>query len=46
VSRSGLLETYFTAFPDSMVNEDLAPSLSHIPLVTVAGDVVPAGCDY
>jgi hypothetical protein len=42
VSGSGLLETYFTAFPDSVVNGDLAPSLSHIALVTVTGDVVPA----
>jgi hypothetical protein len=42
VSGSGLLETYFTAFPDSVVSEDLAPSLSPIALMTVTGDVVPA----
>jgi hypothetical protein len=42
VSGSGLLETYFTAFPDSVVNDDLAPTQSPIALVVVTGDVVPA----
>jgi hypothetical protein len=42
VSGSGLLETYFTAFPDSVVNEDLAPTQSPIALVVVTGDEVPA----
>jgi hypothetical protein len=42
VSGFGLLETYFTAFPDYMVNEDLTPSQSPIALVVVTGNVVPA----
>jgi hypothetical protein len=36
------METYFTAFPDSVVNDDLAPTQSPIALVVVSGDFVPA----
>jgi hypothetical protein len=36
------LEKYFTAFPDFLVNEDLAPSPSPIALAVVTGNVVPA----
>ncbi|KAK1644768.1 hypothetical protein QYE76_062573 [Lolium multiflorum] len=42
VTGAGLLETYFTAIPDSVVNDALAPSQSPVALVVVVGDVVPA----
>jgi hypothetical protein len=42
VCDTGLLETYFIAFPNSAVNEDLMPSPTHIALVVVTGDEVPA----
>jgi hypothetical protein len=37
-----LLETYFTTLPDSVVNEELAPSRTPIALVVVSGDEVSA----
>jgi hypothetical protein len=42
VSGSGLLEIYFTSFPDSVLKEDLALTQSPIALVVVTGDAVPA----
>ncbi|KAM0908010.1 hypothetical protein ACQ4PT_015726 [Festuca glaucescens] len=39
---TGLLETYFTSLPDSVVDEDLVPSQSPIVRVVISSDVVPA----
>jgi hypothetical protein len=41
-TRARLLETYFTALPDAVVNDALTPSQSPMALVVVSGDVVPA----
>jgi hypothetical protein len=37
VHGAGLVETYFTALPDSVVNEDLAPPQTHVAIVVVLG---------
>jgi hypothetical protein len=42
VTGSGLLETFFTALPDSVVREDLTPTNSPVARIIVTGDVVPA----
>jgi hypothetical protein len=42
VCGTGLPETYFAAFPDYVVHEDLTPSQAPITLVVVTGDEVPA----
>jgi hypothetical protein len=41
VCGTGLLETYFTTFPNSVVHKDLTPSQTPIALVVVSGDEVP-----
>jgi hypothetical protein len=45
VCGPGLLETYFTAFPDSVIHEDLTPSQTPIALVVVSGDEGTSGGD-
>ncbi|XP_051179109.1 uncharacterized protein [Lolium perenne] len=42
VAGLGLLDSYFTSLPDSVVKDELEPSLSPIAHVVVTGDVVPA----
>jgi hypothetical protein len=42
VCVTGLLETYFTTFPDSVVHEELTPSQTPIALVVVSDDEVLA----
>jgi hypothetical protein len=42
VCGTGLPETYFAAFPDYVVHEDLTPSQAPITLMVVTGDEVPA----
>jgi hypothetical protein len=41
VCGTGLLEIYFTAFPDSVIHDDLTPSQTSIALVMVSGNEVP-----
>ncbi|KAM0918829.1 hypothetical protein ACQ4PT_008574 [Festuca glaucescens] len=42
VSGAGLVETYFTCLPDSVVRDELTPSQSPVARVVFTGDVVPA----
>jgi hypothetical protein len=39
---TGLLETYFTLLPDSVVSDDLVPTQSPVARVVISGDDVPA----
>jgi hypothetical protein len=43
VEGVGAEEAYFTSLPDSVVKDDLTPSLSLIARVIVTGYAVPAG---